>query len=127
MGATIQLNQHNKTSIMSATTKLQINLLTSKNVAKRFVFPYILKHKIVRDLKIVTETVGILEIAAVGYFNPSESILDPYDRYSVDIDFVRWNGADIKPVLEVVGGMEEITEAAIRYFAGKYEPNLVRA
>jgi hypothetical protein len=35
----------------------------------------------------------------------------------VDIDFVRWNGTDIRPVLEVTGGMDEITEAAIRYFA----------
>jgi hypothetical protein len=33
----------------------------------------------------------------------------------VDIDFVKWNGTDIKPVLELTGMMDEIQEAALRH------------
>lgn len=92
-----------------------------------FHFSYPLKHKVVRDLKIVTEYVGDLHIEAVGYFNARASRLDVYDRYAVDIDFVKWNGTDIKPVLEVAGNMEDIEEAAIRYFAQMLDSNLEKA
>jgi hypothetical protein len=89
--------------------------------SKEFTFHYPLKHKVVRDLKIVTEHVGDLVIEGVGYFNPSASVLDIFDRYSVDIDFVKWNETDIKPVLEVTGAMDDIVEAAIRYFADEFK------
>ena len=92
-----------------------------------FQFHYPLKYKVVRDLKIVTEQVGELEVEAIGYFNPSASMLDIFDRYSVDIDFVKWNGTDIKPVLEITGGLEEITEASIRYFASEFENGMSKA
>src|SRR5438132_339886 len=98
-----------------------------RNTAKEFLFHYPLKHKVVRDLKIVTEQVGELVIEGVGYFNPSASVLDIFERYSVDIDFVKWNGTDIKPVLEVTGTMDEIIEAAIRYFANEFEHNVSKA
>ncbi|GAA4748834.1 hypothetical protein [Flavisolibacter ginsenosidimutans] len=98
-----------------------------RNTTKEFRFPFPLKHKVVRDLKIVTEHVGDLEVQGIGYFNPSASQLDIFDRYSVDIDFVRWNGADIKPVLEVTGAMDEIQEAAVRYFAHEFETGMGRA
>jgi hypothetical protein len=89
--------------------------------SKEFSFHYPLKHKVVRDLKIVTEHVGDLVIEGIGYFNPNASVLDIFDRYSVDIDFVRWNNTDIKPVLEVTGAMDDVVEAAIRYFASEFE------
>ena len=98
-----------------------------RQTRKEFTFHYPLKHKVVRDLKIVTEHVGDLEIEGVGYFNASASVLDIFDRYTVDIDFVRWNGTDIKPVLEVTGAMDEITEAAIRYFAHEFENHVGKA
>lgn len=98
-----------------------------KNTTQDFSFHFPLKHKVVRDLKIVTEQVGELEIEAVGYFNPSASTLDIFERYNVDIDFVKWNGTDIKPVLEVTGAMEEIQEAAIRHFAGAFEGGMNKA
>jgi hypothetical protein len=98
-----------------------------KNTTKDFRFYFPLKHKVVRDLKIVTEHVGDLEVEGVGYFNPSASRLDIFDRYSVDIDFVRWNGTDIKPVLEITGGMEDIIEASIRHFASDFENRLNHA
>lgn len=94
---------------------------------KDFKYSYPLKNKVVRDLKIVTEHVGNLEVEGVGYFDPSASMLDIFDRYSVDIDFVRWNGTDIKPVLEVTGGMDEIIEASIRYFAHEFENEMGQA
>ena len=90
-------------------------------IHKEFTFHYPLKHKVVRDLKIVTEHVGDLIVEGVGYFNPSASMLDIFERYSVDIDFVKWNDTDIKPVLEVTGVMDDIVEAAIRYFANEFE------
>ena len=92
-----------------------------RKTTQAFEFHYPLKHKVVRDLKIVTEQVGELVVEGVGYFNASASVLDIFDRYTVDIDFVKWNGTDIKPVLEVTGSIDEITEAAIRYFAGQFE------
>lgn len=98
-----------------------------RKTKRSFVFHYPLKQKVVRNLKIVTEHVGDLEVEGVGYFNPSASVLDIFDRYSVDIDFVRWNGTDIKPVLEVTGAMDEIIEAAIRFFAHEFENSVGRA
>ena len=95
-----------------------------RKTKKEFRFFYPLKHKVVRDLKIVTEHVGDLVVEGVGYFNPSASPIDVCDRYSVDIDFIKWNGTDIKPVLEVMGNIEEIEEASIRYFAQVLESNL---
>ena len=46
---------------------------------------------------------------------------------NVDIDFVKWNGTDIKPVLEVMGNMDEIEEAAVRHFAQMLENSLRNA
>lgn len=96
-------------------------------IHKEFTFHYPLRHKVVCDLKIVTEHVGDLIVEGVGYFNPSASRLDVFDRYSVDIDFVKWNGTDIKPVLEVTGVMDEVVEAAIRYFATEFENSSSKA
>lgn len=98
-----------------------------KNTTRDFRFYFPLKHKVVRDLKIVTEYVGDLEVEGVGYFDPSASRLDIFDHYSVDVDFVRWNGTDIKPVLEITGGMEEIIEASVRYLANDLESGLGQA
>jgi hypothetical protein len=81
----------------------------------------------VRDLKIVTEHVGDLIIEGVGYFDPTASPIDVFDRYTVDIDYVKWNGTDIKPVLEVTGNMDEMEEAAIRYFAHSLESEMRKA
>ena len=92
-----------------------------KNSHREFSFRYPLQHKIVRDLKIVTESVGDLLVEGTSYFNPSASRLDIFDRYSVDIDFVKWKGVDIKPVLEVAGVMDDIIEAAVRSVAIDYE------
>jgi len=95
-----------------------------KGLRQEFTFHYPLKHKVVRDLKIVTEYVGDLVVEGTGLFNGSASPIDVFDRYSVDIDFVKWNGTDIKPVLEVNGTIDEVEEAAIRYFANLLESGL---
>jgi hypothetical protein len=98
-----------------------------RKTKQEFQFIYPLKHKVVRGLKIVTEHIGDLVVEGVGYFNPSASPIDVFDRYSVDIDFVKWNGTDIKAVLDVMGNMEEIEEASIRYFAQVLENKLRHA
>jgi hypothetical protein len=95
--------------------------LKTMRIHKEFTFHYPLKHKVVRDFKIVTEHVGDLLVEGVGYFDSSASVLDIFDRYSVDIDFIKWNGTDIKPVLEVTGAMDDVVEASIRYFANEFE------
>lgn len=94
---------------------------------KEFIFHYPLRQKLVRNLQLVTELVGELEIEGVGYFHPSASVLDIFERYTVDIDFVKWKGTDIKPVLEVTGFMDELSEAAVRHFAYEMENRVGRA
>jgi hypothetical protein len=84
-------------------------------IAKPFEFTYPLRHKIIRDLKIVIEEVGELTISGTAYCNTSVPKNDPYERYGVDIDFIKWQGIDIQPVLEVTGALDEIVEAAIRH------------
>ena len=98
-----------------------------RKLKREFSYHYPLKHKVVRDLKIVTEQVGDLVVEGFGYFNPSASRLDIFERYSVDIDQVKWNGTDIKPVLEVTGAMDEIVEASVRFFAGAFENSMNKA
>ena len=102
-------------------SKHKIHIDKAMKQATPFFFQFPLQKKSVRNLKIVTEQVGMLEVEALGYFNPSASMLNIFERFSVDLEFVRWNGADIKPVLEVMGNLEEIEEAAVRYFASHYE------
>lgn len=85
-------------------------------LSKEFEFSFPLTHKVVRDLRIVTEHVGDLLISGVAYCDPYESIISS-DRYDVDIDFIKFNGTDIKPVLEVIGDMNEIGEAALQHAA----------
>lgn len=92
-----------------------------------FMFEYPLNHKVIRDLKIVTEFVGNLNVEGKGYIDPSASRLDIFDRYSVDIDFIKWKGTDIKPVLEVCGSLDDIIEAAVRHLADRYEQSMERA
>lgn len=98
-----------------------------KQTTRDFRFSFPLKQKKVQNLAIVTEHVGDLQVEGVGYINYAASRLDIFDRYSVDIDFVKWNNTDIKPVLEVTGGMEEIIEASIRFVAAEFENGMGRA
>ena len=96
-------------------------------MSKEFSFHFPLRQKVVRDLRIVTEHVGELEVEGIGYVDPAASILDIFDRYTVDIEFVKWNGTDIRAVLEVTGGMDEIQEAAVRHFAEAFHHPVQKA
>ncbi len=90
-------------------------------LAQNFTFHYRLQHKIVRDLKLVTEYVGDVVIEGTGFLDLQASAPSLIDSCSVDIDFVKWNGTDIKPVLEVLGNMEDMEQAAVRYAAGLFK------
>jgi hypothetical protein len=94
---------------------------------KEFLFHYPLKQQMVRNLRIVTEHIGDLEVEGIGYFNPSASVLNSSERFRVDIDSVKWQGTDIRPVLELAGIMDDISEAAIRHFAREFENSLREA
>ena len=99
-----------------------------KKVKKEFCFRYPLNQKVVRNLRIVNEHIGDLEVEGSVVFNPSVSILSHLEeRYSMDIDFIKWNGTDIKPVLELTGLMDEIGEAALRHCAGLFDQTLDKA
>jgi hypothetical protein len=93
-----------------------------RKLSQEFIISYPLQHKVVRDLKIVTETVGELTLKGTAYFNPSAPVLDLFERYAVDIDFVEWNGQDIKAVLLVTGALEDIEEYATRKAALLFHP-----
>lgn len=86
-----------------------------------FQMDYPLSRQVVRGLKIVTETVGNLIVTGVAYCDENFSKLEYDSRYSLDIDFITWNGTDIKEVLEVTGGIEEIEEYVLRNIAELFE------
>lgn len=88
--------------------------------SKAFEFAFPLNQKVVRNLRIVTEHVGDLVISGMAYMDPYESVLSD-DRYDVDIDFIKWNGTDIKDVLEVIGDMNELATAALLHAAYVFE------
>ncbi len=92
-----------------------------------FTHTYPLRQKMVRDLKVVIQPVGDLEVDATGQVLSPAPSLDIFDRYAVEIRAVRWKGTDILPVLEVAGMMETIIEASVRQFADLMEQGLHRA
>jgi hypothetical protein len=95
--------------------------MASNKITQEFTYHHPLTHKVVRDMKIVTEHVGDLIIEGLGYFDPSASRIDVFERYAVDIDFIKWKGTDIKPMLVALGSLEEFEEATIKYFANLIE------
>lgn len=93
----------------------------TKRVTREFSFQYPLTRKVVRNYRIVTERIGDLVIEGTAYFNPAVSPFDTeQNRYDVDIDFIKWDGTDIRPVIEVSGMLDDITEAAMRYVPGLF-------
>jgi hypothetical protein len=99
-----------------------------RQATKNFDFQFPLNHKIVRNLKIVNEHIGDLQVEGSASLNSSVSILSHLEeRYSVDIDFVKWNGTDIKPVLELTGLMDDIQEAALRHCVSLFRNTLNKA
>jgi hypothetical protein len=99
-----------------------------RQAPKPFDFQFPLNHKVVRNLKIVNEHIGNLQVEGSASLNPSVSILSHLEeRYNIDIDFVKWNGTDIKPVLELSGLMDDIQEAALRHCASLFETTLKNA
>jgi hypothetical protein len=86
-----------------------------------FSLSYPLIQKVVRNLKIVSETVGELTLTGTAYMDPTVPLIEVESRYTVDIDFVRHEGHDIKAVLEVTGGMEDIEGYCIRKVARMFE------
>lgn len=103
-------------------------LFHMKPAATPFDFSFPLNHKIVRNLKIVNEHIGDLHVEGSALSNASVSVLSHLEeRYTVDIDFVKWNGADIKPVLELMGMMDDIQEATLRYIASLFQNPLSQA
>ena len=96
-------------------------------VQQSFYFNFPLKHKnvhrVLGHLKLVTVYAGDLQIEGVAYKHESfcdEPVEQP--TYSVDIDFIKWNGNDIKSVLEVLDALilSDIEEAAIKHAAALF-------
>lgn len=80
---------------------------------KQFSFLFPLNKKSVKNLRIVTTHIGDLEISGVAYFNPRVSLLDNEERrFYADVDSVKWNGAEVKDLLEAIDQLEEMKDAA---------------
>jgi len=80
-----------------------------RKITKPFRFTHNLTKKVVRDLKIVTETLPI-EVSGTAYITPSASF---DERFDVDVDQVIYKGMDVSELLDFAGAMEEIEEAAV--------------
>lgn len=82
-----------------------------------FNFRYPVRAKMVRDLKIVTETVGHLDITGVCSFHPQYSDVD--SRYRFDIDSITPVESNIKDILT---GFDEddMNDACLRHVASLY-------
>lgn len=94
----------------------------NRRLQKPFAYSFPLTHKVVRNCQLITEHIGDLTVEGVGYYDPSISRLDTeHSRYDADIDFVKWNGADIKPVLELSGMMDDIADATVQYIATLFQ------
>lgn len=86
---------------------------------KSFSFLFPITQKVVRNLRIVHEHVGnlLVEGSASRFKNACKT--DPLDeQYKVEIDFIKWEGTDIKPVLEVTELYQDIWEAAYQHASG---------
>ncbi len=95
---------------------------------KDFRFSFPLRHQRVRDLKLVTEHVGDLQVEGVATLHPEAGVLNNLDeRYEVDIDFIKWKGMDILPVLALTGLHDDIQEAALRHCVDLFENVLSKA
>jgi hypothetical protein len=92
------------------------------NISKtEFNISYPLYRKVVRDLKIITEKVGTLQVTGTGYNDTTVPNIDVFEKYSVDIDFVYWKGVDIKEVLDYTNALDEVEEYVIRQVARLFD------
>lgn len=82
----------------------------------QFIFPY---NKIVfKNGRKQYEHIADLTIEGVAEHWPNVSKMEPaHDRFNVDIDFVKYNGIDVKPLLEESALMDEISDAAFNHAA----------
>jgi hypothetical protein len=88
--------------------------------SKQFSFTHPLTIKKVRDLKVVTERVGALTIKGIGYCNRSISRVDPFERWTVDIEEVTAD-CSLMDVLSTGISAEDIEDAAVRYVAQLFD------
>jgi hypothetical protein len=83
-------------------------------IKKPFRFTHTFTQKVVRDLRIVTETLDV-EVSGTGYNNTNSSVTDIDEKFSIDIDFIIWKGKDVTELVEFMGCFEEVQEAAFRH------------
>jgi hypothetical protein len=95
-------------------------------IKKPFSFQYNVSKKTVRNLTIVSEHIP-LTITGTGYMNPGYSVADPFNRYDADIDFVIYEGKDVKQLLDFTGVLEDIEEAAHKEVARMFNETVEEA
>ncbi len=85
-------------------------------------FPYILKNKEVRDLKLITVQVALLAIHYTGTYKQSLS----GNQFTVDLDAVKFEGTNIVNVLRVLADttIDEIQAKAEEHFMEYLNLNL---
>jgi hypothetical protein len=94
--------------------------------SKPFRFTHTFSQKVVRDLKIVEEYLDV-EVSGSGKMHKNFSCLEIDERFSADIDFVIWKGKDVKELIEFMGCLEEVQEAALRAVANLFTNQLSAA
>lgn len=98
-------------------TKLMEPMQKTKHVQQQdFSFDFPLIERGWKKGRVTTTHVGTLNISGIAYKDTRISILES-GRYTADIDFVMFNGTDIKPVLFAMDKMEEIEQAAEQHAA----------
>jgi hypothetical protein len=82
--------------------------LTSKLNWQPFSLQFPLTHKVVRNLRIVTEKVGTLLIKGTRCYSPYTN------DYAVSIDAIYYEGVNVLPLIQLVNMYEEIEEWCYR-------------
>jgi hypothetical protein len=89
-------------------------------LSKPLEFTYKFSRKVVRDLKLVSESIE-LRVVGSAYLDKRFSKLDVYNRYGADIDFIYWEGKEVSTLLDYTVGLEAIEEEAILQAAKLFE------
>jgi hypothetical protein len=98
-------------------TATNLPKMTARKLQQDFEFAYPLTREVVRSLRLTKEHIGDLLVQGTAYCYTGAPLTEPHERYTADIDFVRWNGTDIKDVLLVTGFLADLEEMAVQHAA----------
>jgi hypothetical protein len=115
--------RQNYNSATEKTSHPEMSLFAAARTSHRFVMDYTFTHKVVRNLKIVTEAVADFRVEGYGFVDPTFPPYQIEERYRVTIDAVWFEGVNLINILNADCGvtMPAIYDAALNHFAKEYE------